>query len=491
MRTVGIIAEYNPLHTGHQYHIEKAREMADADYVMVVMSPDFVQRGTPAIFDKYTRTQMALLAGADLVLELPVCYATGSAEYFARGAIGMLDAMGCVDAVCFGSETADGDVLSKLADILISEPPIYQEVLRREQKAGRTFPQARASALAAVLAAEGEGAVSDNAPAVLAGGSASLISAGDDVSPVFADGKALQEGFSHPGHCPDTSSSSVELLRQLSMPNNILAVEYCRALRQISSSIAPLPLLRHGSGYHDEALGEAFCSATALREALLWGQQREQWQGSRQEESQIKQSDLAPLLSYIPEACQPLFLNAARTPVTADDFLTLLTEKLLTVADFSDYLDISPELSDRIRKLRFSCIGTSFAEITALLKTRQLTEARIRRALLHLLLGLRQDALSRYQANGTIFYARLLGFRKNAGPLLHAIKHSGAVPLLAKPANAEAVLRDFYSGQPEPLACAQEMLQANFLASHRYEGVSSYKYRREFVTEYKKSPVIV
>lgn len=474
MRTVGIIAEYNPLHTGHQYHIQKARELADADYVVVVMSPDFVQRGTPAIFDKYTRTQMALLAGADLVLELPVCYATGSAEYFARGAIRMLDAMGCVDAVCFGSETADGDLLSKLAGILISEPPIYQDILRREQKAGRTFPQARAAALAAVLSTQGNGAVSDSASAVLAGG---------DV----LDGNAVQEDISHPAHCPDTSSSSVGLLRQLSMPNNILALEYCRALQQISSPIAPLPLLRQGSGYHDEALGDTFCSATALREALL----KEQWQGSRQEVMQIMQTDLAPLLSYIPEACQPLFLNAARTPVTADDFLPLLTEKLLTVSDFSDYLDISPELSDRIRKLRFSCIGTSLAEITALLKTRQLTEARIRRALLHLLLGLRQDALSRYQANGTIFYARLLGFRKSAGPLLHAIKHSGTVPLLAKPSGAKTVLRDFYSEQPDQLACALEMLQADFLASHRYEGVSSYKYRREFIPEYKKSPVII
>lgn len=122
---------------------------------------------------------MALLAGADLVLELPICYATGSAEYFARGAIGMLDALGCVDTVCFGSETADGNLLSQLADILVLEPPVYQDVLRREQKAGKTFPQARATALAAVLADR------DN-----------------------------------------------EFLRQLSMPNNILALEYCKALQR-------------------------------------------------------------------------------------------------------------------------------------------------------------------------------------------------------------------------------------------------------------------
>ena len=403
MRSVGIIAEYNPLHTGHKYHIQKARRMANADYTVVVMSPDFVQRGTPAIFDKYTRTRMALLAGADLVLELPICYATGSAEYFARGAIGMLDALGCVDTVCFGSETADGNLLSQLADILVLEPPVYQDVLRREQKAGKTFPQARATALAAVLADR------DN-----------------------------------------------EFLRQLSMPNNILALEYCKALQQLSSSILPLPILRQGNGYHDEALSDTFCSATALREALL--------QGQGPEEIQMKQRNLTSLLSYIPETCHPLFLKAAR---------------------------ISPELSDRIRKLRFSCIGKSFAEITALLKTRQLTEARIRRALLHLTLDLQQSSLSCFWVNGTVFYARLLGFKKNAGPLLHAIRHSASIPLLAKPSNAETILKNFYSEQPDRLSCALEMLRMDFLASHRYEGVSSYKYNREFVPEFKKSPIII
>lgn len=191
---------------------------------------------------------------------------------------------------------------------------MYQDVLRREQKAGKTFPQARATALAAVLADRGD-----------------------------------------------------EFLRQLSMPNNILALEYCKALRQLSSSILPLPILRQGNGYHDEALSDTFCSATALREALL--------QGQGPGEIQMKQQNLTSLLSYIPETCHPLFLKAARAPVTADDFLPLLIDKLLTISDFSGYFDISPELSDRIRKLRFSCIGKSFAEIAALLKTRQLTEA--------------------------------------------------------------------------------------------------------------------
>ena len=243
MRSVRIIAEYNPLHTGHQYHIRKP-EGWQMQTTVVVMSPDFVQRGTPAIFDKYARTRMALLAGADLVLELPICYATGSAEYFARGAIGMLDALGCVDTVCFGSETADGNLLSQLADILVLEPPVYQDVLRREQKAGKTFPQARATALAAVLADRGD-----------------------------------------------------EFLRQLSMPNNILARMLQSAAAALlfyftaSDSPAGQWLSRWGPG-------RPFCSATALR--------RHYYRDKGPEKPQMKRQNL-------PSHCFPTYRNLPST----------------------------------------------------------------------------------------------------------------------------------------------------------------------------------
>ena len=109
MRIVGIIAEYNPFHNGHQYHIEKSLELTGADAAIVVMSGDFVQRGAPAILPKHLRTQMALRGGASIVIELPVPYATGSAEYFAHGAVSLFDKLGCIDALCFGSECGDLD----------------------------------------------------------------------------------------------------------------------------------------------------------------------------------------------------------------------------------------------------------------------------------------------------------------------------------------------------------------------------------------------
>ena len=122
MKTVGIIAEYNPFHNGHLYQLKKAKEITGADFAVVVMSGDFTQRGTPAVFDKYTRCRLSLLAGADLCIELPVVYATASAELFAKGAVSLLSALG-VDALCFGSECGEIAPLREIASLLFAEPP--------------------------------------------------------------------------------------------------------------------------------------------------------------------------------------------------------------------------------------------------------------------------------------------------------------------------------------------------------------------------------
>ena len=147
MKIVGLITEYNPFHNGHKYHIEKAKEITGADYVIAVMSGNFVQRGAPAILPKHLRTAMALDGGCDMVIELPVCYATGSAEYFASGAISILDNLGCVDVVCFGSECGNYEILETIARILVNEPLEYKELLQTYLKQGNSFPVARQQAL--------------------------------------------------------------------------------------------------------------------------------------------------------------------------------------------------------------------------------------------------------------------------------------------------------------------------------------------------------
>ncbi len=418
MRTVGIVAEYNPLHTGHEYHIQKAKELAGADYAIVVMSPDFVQRGEPAVFEKRIRTEMALRCGADLVIELPVCYAAGSAEYFAEGAVGTLDALRVTDVLCFGAEgvpngpeTDSAKSLSeaffKVARILLEEPKPYQAALRNGLRQGLTFPQARADAL---------------------------------------------------GAC----GSSLELIAS---PNNILGAEYCKALLKFDSAIRPLPIERVQSAYASEALTGKYCSAAALRRV-------------------IKEDPAAEgAAAYIPAACADLFAEACKTPVTADDFLPMLTWKLLHEESFDDISDLTPDLSDRILNQRFACIGKSFDEITALLKTRQVTDTRIRRVLLHLILGIRTEDVEACRRDGPVFYAKVSGFRASSSLLLHEIKKKSAVPLITKASGAA----DLLSGQKT----AEKMWKQDLYAAHLYRSILTYKYRLPFRSEYELSPVMI
>ena len=214
MKTVGIIAEYNPFHNGHKYQIERAKEITGADYCVVVMSGNFVQRGTPSIMDKFLRTKAALICGADLVIELPVHYATASAEYFAGGAVSILDKLGAIDSLCFGSECGDIEILSTISDVLVSESEEFKAALKQALKKGASYPKARNYAIAAA------------APHL------------------------------------------TEHLEVLNHPNNILGLEYLKTLKKRKSNITPYTIARLGSGYHDTDLSTSYSSALAIRESI-------------------------------------------------------------------------------------------------------------------------------------------------------------------------------------------------------------------------------
>ena len=213
MKIVGIIAEYNPFHNGHQYHIEEALKITGADAAIVVMSGDFVQRGAPAIMPKHLRAKMALNGGASLVLELPVPYATGSAEYFAYGAVSLLDQLGCVDAICFGSECGNISELAELSKLLVEEPDEYKAYLSSYLKVGHSFPLARQLAVHDYLKSE----------------------------------------------------TADELLAK---PNNILGIEYLKALYRLNSDMQAYTIQRISSNYHDQDLQENYSSASAIRNEL-------------------------------------------------------------------------------------------------------------------------------------------------------------------------------------------------------------------------------
>lgn len=408
MKTVGLITEYNPFHNGHAYHIEKAKMLTGADRVIVVMSGDFVQRGAPAVMPKHLRAKSALLSGASLIIELPVCFATGSAEYFAQGSISLLNRLGCIDSICFGSECGDLHLLKEIAQILADEPIEYQTALKQALKEGASFPAARQEAL-------------------------NIYS--DKYSEILAS------------------------------PNNILGIEYLKALAKIHSKMEPFTIKRIGAGYHDMDIDGQFSSATAIRSDIYQ---------LADVNSSSESLPLTHIQTQVPSSCHELMKKNYRTryPVKADDFSLLLKAKLLseTAGSLSHYLDMSPELANRILRLRNDYL--SFEQFCDLLKTKELTRSRISRSFIHVLLGITNDWLTAMKAPAP--YARILGFRRDHADLLGILKRTSDIPLITSP--ARAVLAD----------TAYQMLELDIYASDLYESVITDLYGTPFHNELTK-----
>ena len=405
MKIVGLITEYNPFHAGHLYHMQQARELTGADYCVVLMSGSFVQRGEPAIFDKYRRTKAALLAGADLVLEMPVAFSTASAHEFAAYGVALLSAIG-VDAVVFGSECGQIEILKQAAYALNHESAEFQERLRKGLKAGLTYPQARAKAL----------------------------------------------------EMEDTWASV------LSSPNNILGIEYLRAAEDLHSPMKFYTISRKGSGYHEDTLADAnFPSASAIRGIIR--------------NSLSKDKDLLDILaSHLPAVTHPAYTGAV--PVFVDDFSELLNAAVLQMQATFSIADLSPELAARLAKPPYCPL--SFEERIQALKTRQLTYTRVSRALLHLVLGMREEDISRWKDEGYALYVRILGFRRQSSPLLSCLHKKSSIPLITKMADAAQNL------SPSALA----LLEQEVYASHLYQTVRM-KRGGVFQNEYTEGLVFV
>lgn len=404
----GIIAEYNPFHNGHAYQLEQARLLTGCDFLVVVMSGDYVQRGAPAVFDKYTRARMALACGADLVLELPVACSCASAEFFASGAVSLLDGLGCVDFLCFGSESGDLQSLMEPARILAKESPVFQEALRRGLSLGLSFPAAR------------------------------------------------KEAFRACASNPDI----------LDLPNNILGIEYLKALLQRESSIKPVTIKREGQGYHDTLLDSGFASASGIRRFL------------KQEEAPL--SALPALKESLPDPVMEVLKDtlAHTLPVWEEDFSMLLRYELLrqSASDLTRYADISPDLGRRLKNCadKFS----SFSEFVALVKTKDVTYTRITRALFHILLNLTGEDTRNSVA---MPYARILGFRKDHSRILGLLKENSRIPIIPKAADYKTYLT------PD----LQPLFEKDLFAANLYETIAAAKQKRAFLHDLKRSPVIL
>jgi len=408
MKIVGLITEYNPFHNGHLHHINLAKSITDADYVVVVMSGNFVQRGAPAIINKYSRTSMALSCGADLVIELPCQFATSSAESFASGAVSILNQMGCIDYLCFGSEYGDISILRNIAEVLANEPDKFKEHLKLYLKDGLAFPVARRKAL-------------------------------------------LDYNF-------DKGISNVELEHILSEPNNILAIEYMKALIKQKSTIEPVTIKRIVSGYHDTSIKENICYASAIRNAL-------------------GNSGLDNLKKQIPE---PVFDILSKEynktfPIYSNDFSSLLRYRLLLRNNkpLTSYLDVSSALSNTITNNITNY--KNFEDFANLLKSKQYTLTRITRSLIHILLNIEDEALQE-----SALYIRILGFKKSSSEVLKIMNQSTSIPIISKLADSKNLLSK----------AALNMLEQDIFASDIYNTIVTDKFDCTIANEFRQNIII-
>ena len=455
MKVTGIIAEYNPFHRGHKYQIDYCKKELGADYVIVAMSGDYVQRGAPALLPKHMRAEMVLRCGADLVLEMPVSLSTASAEAFAMGGVSMLDGLHIVDALCFGSEIGEVSALQELAKILVKEPEEYRQLLKESLSNGLSFPAARS--------------------------------------------QALMEYFrnSHNFDGDDFDGVLTPLLNQvtqiLNSPNNILGIEYCKALLRLESNIKPVTLKRQGMGYHEtlpaavistrtastdtpvddtpftsvsadtSANNILFASASAIRELLNCA-------------PSLTPETISRITAQVPEEISTLLASSLQKKeyLTEDALDPLLSYCVLkeNADSFCNYLDVSRDLSERIVNRSNEILG--FSQAASLLKTKELTQTRIQRALLHIILGIQNSPV-------TVPYARVLGFRQESSSLLKEIKHNSSIPLITKLADADSLLDK----------TGQKLLTETTFASNLYEKLLCQKNGKKFVHEYQKQLIIL
>lgn len=375
MKITGIICEYNPLHRGHAKQIAQILSLQGSDSgIVCLMSGNYVQRGQPAILDKHHRAAAALACGADLVLELPVTGSLSSAEGFAAKGVSILSPF--CDALCFGAETPDPKLLMQTASALLS--PAFSAALRKELNCGKSFPAARQDALSAL-------GLLDFAP---------------------------------------------------TLPNDILAVEYCKAILSQNSNMQPLIIHRAGS-YHDTAADPQNPSATFLRQQLLSGAD---WE------------------SYVPEAAAPLFRNAPLHDITAGERAILARLRTMTDSEFEALPYGSEGLWRKLMHNSRSC--ATLEEILTATKSKRYTRTRLDRMVMCAFLGITADML-----DAPAPYVRILALNSKGREILKTAREFGAFPHIGQPMpdpywTLEQRCDDLYGlfsiGSPEPAGASQE-----------------------------------
>ena len=344
---LGIVSEYNPFHNGHLRHLNYSKEVTKSAFTVCVMSGNFTQRGDTALIDKWTRAEMALKAGIDLVVELPTLYATSSAENFAEGAIKILNSLGVVDYISFGSEIGQLSPLNDIAEILYKEPKEFSSLITRQLKSGLSYPKARELA----------------------------------ISMYFGSSKKYSD--------------------ILENPNNILGIEYLKAIKKFKSPIVPLTVKREYSDYNSKSIKNGLASSTAIRDMI---QKKKNihyvvpFETYELMEEKIKLGEIIPSLSVFEKQ---IIYNLRK----------------MTVQEIANLPDVSEGLEFRIKEA--ANISNSLESLIVNIKTKRYTQTRIQRILLYSLLGITQKDIN--MSKRTIPYIRILAFNKHGKRIISAI----------------------------------------------------------------------
>lgn len=351
-KVLGIISEYNPFHNGHLYHLNESKKITSCNYSIAIISGNFTQRGDTSIIDKWSKAQMALECGVDLVIELPVLYAVSSAENFAEGAIKILDSMKIIDYLSFGAETDNINTLDAIAEVLCNEPKEYKNILSLQLDKGLSFPKARENALMMYL---------------------------NDVR---------------------------RFANTLSGSNNILGIEYLKALKKFKSNIKPISIKRIGSNYNENTFNSNFASATAIRNVLY-------------------NNDITPLKSVLPESSFEILLDNLKRGHTVNNLSCFDKEILynlrkMSIEEIAHLPDVSEGLEHLLKKAANSC--NSVIELLNIVNSKRYTKTRLQRILIYALLGITKKDMKMSKTASP--YIRVLGFNENGKKLLSTISNS-------------------------------------------------------------------
>lgn len=361
---LGIICEYNPFHNGHLYHLNESKKLTNSDYSVAIISGNFTQRGEPSIVSKWVKTEMALKCGVDLVLELPAIYSISSAENFAYGAIKILDSLNIVDYIAFGSECGDISILDDIVQVLVEEPKAYRTLLSHELSTGVSFPKAREKALMMYL------------------------------------------------------GNMRRFANVLSSPNNILGIEYLKALKKQNSIIQPVTIKRQESDHNNNMFTSSsrFASGSAIRSACL-------------------STNIDNLQKYMPEDSFYLLEECLKKGIYVKDLSCfdkeiLYTLRKMSTSEIANLPDVSEGLEYAIKNAANSC--NSVVELLTLIDTKRYTRTRLQRILLYAILGITKDDIQ--LSKKLTPYIRILGFNENGKKIIsEASRRNPKLNLITSP----------------------------------------------------------